>query len=125
MLAVINMDLLKWDSKASHPWIAVLEIRIDGKNHNGMPDNFKYELLTEIEEKIVEELKDPTGYLNVGRQTADSVREIYFSCIDFRKPSRVMLDVIEIYEGKAAINFDIYKDKYWQSFSRFMPNNYL
>ena len=39
--------------------------------------------------KIVEELKDFEGYLNIGRQTADSVREIYFACKEFRKPSKV------------------------------------
>lgn len=125
MLAVINMDLLRWDSKASHPWIAVMEIKYNGKDNNGMPDNSLYELLTEIEDEIMKELKDSNGYLNIGRQTADSVREIYFACIDFRKPSLVMQKVVENYESKAEISFDIYKDKYWLSFNRFIPDTKL
>ena len=32
LVAVINTDLLNWDSKASHPWIAIMEIKYDGKN---------------------------------------------------------------------------------------------
>jgi hypothetical protein len=122
LLAIINTDLLNWDSKASHPWISVMEIKYDGKNNNGMPNDIIYQLLNEIEENIMAELKDSDGYLNVGRQTADSVREIYFACIDFRKPSKVLHKTKKEYQDKIELDFDIYKDKYWQSFNRFMPN---
>ena len=113
---------MHWDSKASHPWISTMEIKYDGKNNNGMPNDTTYEFLDEIEEKIMAELKDADGYLNVGRQTADSVREIYFACIDFRKPSKVLHKIKKEYQGKIELGFDIYKDKYWQSFNRFMQN---
>lgn len=122
LVAVINTDLLNWDSKASHPWIAVMEIKYDGKNNNGMPDNSTYQLLNEIEDKIMDELKDSDGYLNIGRQTADSVREVYFACIEFRKPSKVLNEIKKEYKNKIELDFDIYKDKYWQSFNRFSPN---
>jgi hypothetical protein len=122
LLAIINMDLLNWDRKASHPWIAVMEIKYDGKNNNGMPNDSTYQLLNEIEEKIMSELKDSDGYLNVGRQTADSVREIYFASIGFRKPSKVLHKIKMEYHDKIELDFDIYKDKYWQSFNRFLPN---
>lgn len=122
LLAVINTDLLNWDSKASHPWITVMEIKYDGKNNNGMPNNSTYQLLNEIEEKIMTELKDSDGYLNVGRQTAESVRKIYFACIDFRKPSKVLHKIKVEYLNKIELDFDIYKDKYWQSFDQFMPS---
>jgi hypothetical protein len=122
LLAIINMDLLNWDSKASHPWIAVMEIKYDGKNNNGMPNDSTYQLLNEIEEKIMTELKDSDGYLNVGRQTADSVREIYFACFDFRKPSKILHKIKDEYHSEIELDFDIYKDKYWQSFNRFMTN---
>jgi Family of unknown function (DUF695) len=120
LLAVINMDLLQWDSKASHPWILNIEIKFEGEYNNGMPDNETYQILDEIENKVLEELKDVEGYLNIGRQTADSTREIYFACKDFRKPSKVLHQIHEHYSGRIDLSYDIYKDKYWQSFNRFM-----
>ncbi|WP_074407382.1 DUF695 domain-containing protein [Aquimarina megaterium] len=122
LLAIVNSDLLNWDRKASHPWIAVIEIKYEGKNNNGMPNEKEYQLLNEIEDKIMTELKDSDGYLNIGRQTADSVREIYLACIDFRLPSKVLHKIDKEYQNQLKIEFDIYKDKYWQSFSRFMTN---
>ncbi|MBW1296284.1 DUF695 domain-containing protein [Aquimarina litoralis] len=119
LLAVINTDILHWDCKASHPWITVVEIKYDGKDNNGMPNESTYQLLNEIEEKIMLELKDSDGYLNIGRQTADSLREIYFACIEFRKPSKVLHNIKKEYQNNIEIEFDIYKDKYWQSFNRF------
>jgi hypothetical protein len=59
------------------------------------------------------------GYLSIGRQTADSVREIYFACKDFRKPSKVMHNIQMKYADQIEISFDLYKDKYWMSFNRF------
>ena len=87
-----------------------------------MPNSLTYDLLNEIEDKIMLELKDSDGYLNIGRQTADSVREIYFACIEFRKPSKVLHRIKKEYSNKIELDFDIYKDKYWQSFNRFISN---
>jgi len=122
LLAIVNTDLLNWDSKASHPWISVIEIKYDGKNNNGMPNEKEYQLLNEIEDKIMTELKDSDGYLNIGRQTADSVREIYLAGVDFRLPSKVLHKIDMEYQNQFKIGYDIYKDKYWQSFNRFMTN---
>ncbi len=119
LIATINTGLLNWDSKASHPWILNVEIKYAGKNNNGMPDTETYKLLDEIESKILEELKDFEGYLNIGRQTADSVREIYFACKEFRKPSKVLYKIQNDHSNKVEISYDIYIDKYWQSFNRF------
>ncbi|MDR3716066.1 MAG: DUF695 domain-containing protein [Puia sp.] len=120
LIAVINTDLLEWDHKSSHPWILDVGIQYDGKGNNGMPDKNTHQILDEIEKDILRELKDFDGYLNIGRQTADSNREIYFACRDFRKPSKVLHAIQQKYAGRQAITFDIYKDKYWQSFARFM-----
>ncbi|AXT51720.1 DUF695 domain-containing protein [Aquimarina sp. BL5] len=122
LLAIVNSDLLNWDCKASHPWVAVVEIKYDGKGNNGMPNEKEYQLLNEIEDKVISDLKDSDGYLNIGRQTADSLREIYFTCIDFRKPSKVLHNIKKEYKNIIEIDFDIYKDKYWQSFNRFITN---
>lgn len=121
LIAVVNTELMKWDRKASHPWISVLTLKYDGSNNNGMPNDKDYKLLDAIEEEIMQELKDIDGYLNVGRQTAKGEREIYFACKDFRKPSRIFFKTQKNYSDCFEIECDIYKDKYWQSFNRFNP----
>ncbi|TPN81689.1 DUF695 domain-containing protein [Aquimarina algicola] len=122
LLAIVNSDVLDWDCKASHPWILTIEIKYDGENNNGMPDKTTYQLLNQIEDEITIELKDSDGYLNIGRQTADSIREIYFACVDFRKPSKVLYNIQKKYQDQIDLKYDIYKDKYWQSFNRFIAN---
>lgn len=121
LIAVINTELLNWDSKASHPWISVLTLKYDGSNNNGMPHEKDYKLLDVIEEEIMQELRDIDGFLNIGRQTAKEERDIYFACKDFRKPSKVFYNIQQKYSDSFDIEYDIYKDKYWQSFNRFNP----
>ncbi|MCO5948871.1 DUF695 domain-containing protein [Mucilaginibacter flavidus] len=120
LLAIINMDLLAWDRKASHPWILNIEIKYNGAGTNGMPDNDTYQLLEKIEEEITKELKDIDGYLNIGRQTADGVRDIYFACKDFRLPSKTAYTAQQKHSRQIEISYDIYKDKYWRSFDHFV-----
>lgn len=122
LIATMNMDLLEWNGKTSHPWIGEFEITYKGEYGGGMPDKTTAELLNTIEEKICEDLKDVDGYLNVGRQTAESVREIYFACKEFRKPSKVFDKVKRHFADKFEISYNIYKDKYWRSFNRFKQN---
>lgn len=122
LIAIVNSTLLNWDSKASHPWILSIGIKYDGENNNGMPDNDTYQLLDKIEDEVLLELKDFDGYLSIGRQTADSEREIYFAFKDFKKASKVMYKIQSKYAGEIDISYDIYKDKYWRSFNRFMVN---
>lgn len=119
LIAIINMNLLKWDSKASHPWIMTVEIEYDGHATGGMPDQKAMAKLEEIEDDITAQLKAQDGYLTIGRQTAEHVREIYFACKDFRKPSKVLHAFIQEHPEDLKISYDIYKDKYWQSFDRF------
>ncbi len=121
LIAVINTQLLNWDSKASHPWIAVITFQYDGSNNNGMPYEDDYQNLDEIEDGIMEQLTDKDGYLYIGRQTANNEREIYFACKDFRKPSKVFFKTQKENSDKFEIDYEIYKDKYWQSFERFKP----
>lgn len=120
LIAIVNSALLDWDSKASHPWILTVEIKFKG-NENGMPDKETYELMNIFEDSIMHELKDSEGYLNVGRQTADNSREIYFACKDFRLPSKVLTKIQLYYKDRLNVDYDIYKDKYWKSFDRFKP----
>lgn len=119
LIAVVNSDLLNWDNKASHPWILDIEIHYDGNDQNGLPNKKMYQFLDRIESEIMSELKDFDGYLNLGRQTANNVREIYFACKDFRKPSKTLHEVQLKYAKNIKIGFDIYKDKYWRALTRF------
>jgi hypothetical protein len=119
LLAIVNTTLLDWDAKASHPWIMTIEIMYDGDDNHGMPDQETYELMNELEDELLAELRDADGYLSIGRQTADNCREIYFACQEFRKPSKVAFRLIGQYAGRLDIRYDFYKDKYWKSFERF------
>ena len=119
LFAIMNSDLLNWDAKASHPWILHIKIGYKGINNNGMPDDETYELLDKLENKILDQLKDFEGYLNIGRETSDNLRDIYFACKEFRKPSKVVYDISIKYSEKLSITYDIYKDKYWRSFNCF------
>ncbi|WP_317192331.1 DUF695 domain-containing protein [Hymenobacter jeongseonensis] len=121
LLAIINTDLLEWDGKPSHPWILRVELPYDGVENNGMPNTDDYELLNQLEDDITLELKDADGYLNVGRETTNGIRTIYFACKEFRKPSTVLFSIAKKYSGKQELTYEIYKDKYWQSFDRFTP----
>jgi len=119
LLAVINMDLLNWENKASHPWILTVEVKFN-PDANGFPNEKTLTQLNELEDILSNELKNSDGYLNIGRETADGVRAFYFACKDFRKPPKVVEKIIESYRERFTISFDIYKDKYWQSFNRYL-----
>jgi len=45
--------------------------------------NLTKKLLTTIEDAIMSALIDKEGYLNVGRQTSDNERKIYFACKEY------------------------------------------
>ena len=122
LIAVMDTDLLAWDSKASHPWIMVVIVAYNGEHSNGMPDEETYGLLNQLEDNILVELHDQKGYLNIGRQTADGSREIYFACHDFRLPSKIIYQIQEEYKDILDVTYEIYKDKYWQSFERFQTS---
>ena len=120
LLAVINADLLEWDSKVSHPWVAVLTIEFKGEN--GMPTSEDFEMLQVIEDRLLATLKDSEGYLYVGRKTANNERDIYFACRDFRKPSSEFRAIRRAYLDHFTMSYEVYKDKYWQSFEGFRKN---
>lgn len=119
VVATVNADVLKWDRKASHPWIVTVKISYEGHGNEGMPGPATLELMSDIEEAIGQELKDEDGYINIGRETGNNSREIYFACKEFRKPSNVLRNIEKQYAEKADISFDIYKDKYWRTFERY------
>ena len=118
LIAMINRTLLDWDAKASHPWIVRVEIAFKA-NENGFPDEHTYQLLNAFEDELIEILPDAQGYLNIGRETVDGNRDIFFACKDFREPAKVVDQIKKKYSDNFSVSYAIYKDKYWQSFERY------
>lgn len=119
-VAMVNEPLLRWDAKPSHPW--VLAIHLDYTPvEQGMPAPETVQMLTRIEEEIERYLPGWDGYLNVARQTFDGCRTIHFACRHFHKPALVLHDMATRYGGQIGIKWEIFKDKYWQSMSSFLP----
>lgn len=123
LLAIANSSLLNWDGKASHAWVMAIEIKYSGEENNGMPDQIMYEKMDQFEDQLMLELNPKDGYLNVGRQTGDGLRIVYFACTEFRKPVLVMEKKLEIYKDSLNISYSIYKDKYWETFEWFIATN--
>lgn len=119
LIAVINTTLLDWDRKASHPWFMTVTINYKGDENNGMPDDQTYKTMDILEDEIMLELQDFDGYLNVGRETGDNLREIYFACKDFRKPSKLLHKLAVKYLNILDVSYDIFKDKYWKKMERY------
>jgi Family of unknown function (DUF695) len=118
-VALINQDLLDWDAQASHPWMMVVEISFDGTDRNGMPDRSTSSTMDLFEDTLTRQLPDSEGYLNLGRETYDGKRTIYFACKEFRRSSKAAALLINQYQDRLKLSYDIYKDKYWMSLNRF------
>lgn len=114
LIACMNMHLLEYDAKASYPWISVLTFHFNGELNDGLPDKGDFEKLGAIEDQAIEELKG-YGYLYIGRETADNVKESYFAGKDFRKISKVF-NAIQLNNPEYKVSVRIFKDKYWQYF---------
>lgn len=117
-ICTFNSELLAWDRKASHPWMMVIELHYKN-GRNGMPNDKSYQELNDFEDKIMKSLKDNEGYLNIGRETLNDTRRIYFACKEFRKPSKILYNLINEYPQFDG-TCEIYKDKYWRTLSRYI-----
>ncbi len=121
LMALINTETLSWDCKASHPWILIIEVKFDGSLTNGMPNKTDFVLLNDLEIELVGLLKSADGYLNIGRQTCEGTREIYFTCKEYSKASKIVFQFINKYADQFEFDYQIYKDKYWMCMDRFLP----
>lgn len=119
ILAMINTSLLEWNGKLSHPWMIIIRISYEGDVITGMPNQQTYQLMDKFEDELMNSFPLDIGYLPIGRETAENLREIYFACTEFRKSSDVIDHLVNKYEYLLEIKYIIYKDKYWKSFERF------
>ena len=122
VIALMNSDLLKWEEKASYQWILSVDIAFDGSENNGLPNDKSMEVLNNFEDDLLEFLTDENGQLNIGRETANGKRTIYFACKDFRKPSKIMAEIESKYKNTINLEFEIYKDKYWSTLNYFIKS---
>lgn len=114
-LATINSDLLKWEHKASYQWIVILEVPFSA-TADGLPDNDTQRWLSDLEELLKAEI-GPDRCVSIGRQTAQGQRDIYLACREFREPSKILYRLSRQYP---QVQYDIFKDKYWKYFKRFV-----
>jgi hypothetical protein len=122
VIITLNNELLRWDNKASHPWILRVEIPYDEEDNKGMPHQETYDFLNQLEDEIMASLPNKEGYLNIGRQTGDNLRTFFLACKEFRKPSLTCFKLQQKYLSKVTMDYTIYKDKYWLSFDRFVKH---
>lgn len=118
LIASMNTSLLHWDNKPSHPYIARVLIPYESDS-NGMPTQETFDLTNAFEDSLIQELPAEKGYLHIGRQTGDSMKEIYFVAKEFRELSKTIQQNIEAFSPDLNIFYEIYKDKYWQTFERY------
>ena len=117
LISTINTDLLNWEHIAGYPWQTILSIEYKEGN-NGMPDQKDYKSLESIEDAVNLLLSEDLFCLNIGRRTGGSKREIYYASKDFRLPAKVMDELVNS-NYPFTISFEIFKDKYWQTFNEF------
>ncbi len=117
IVGIVNSDIIKWDKKASHPWIVVITIKFDKNENNGMPNQEALQTYYQFEDKLRELLPDKDGYIQVAQTTGLGKREIYYATKDFVKP----IQIVEGMRTKVDFEYDIevFKDKYWKSMDHF------
>ena len=122
VIALMNSELLKWEEKASYQWILTIDLTFDGSEYNGLPNKATMQTFNDFEEDLLEYLNDENGQLNIGRETSDGIRTMYFACKDFREPSKTMAEIKTKYASKIDMNYEIFKDKYWTSLNYFIES---
>ena len=108
-----------WEFKASHPWILVVMIRYQAENENGFPSHATYKVISELEDEIETQLPAEQGYIFLGSETIDGLRETFIACREFRNATEEVSKLQKEYEQKLIFDYEFYKDKYWQSFERY------
>lgn len=116
----INKTLLDWEQKVSYPWIVKVDLDYEG-NDNLLPGGEQVELLNEIEDMLIDNNIEDNSLLYVVRLTGNNQRSIFCVTKDFRKASKQVNKVLNLYKDKIKTDYTIYKDKYWFSLEKFKP----
>lgn len=122
MLLVVNAGAMQWEYPASYPWILEYIIKYPGDDHKGLPDEPMVDLMETIEEELRTVLGD--DFMDIGRVTSENRRSIYFALREFRSPVKAADGIHQKYEKNVEMEWDVYKDKYWQSLEVFRLENW-
>ena len=125
LVAYMNTQLLEWENKPSRPYIIRISLEYQSTQAEGIPDEDTLVELNNVEERLSEILQDESKYLYVGQQTGDYVREIFFVSKEFRACSKMIYETLSAYSEVLDYSYDIYKDKYWQTFERYRKHHNL
>lgn len=117
IVGVVNSDLIRWDKKASHPWVMIITIQFDENENNGMPNGEALQSYYQFEDKLRELLPDSEGFVNIGQTTGLGKREIYYANTEFAKPIKVLTEMKT--QVDFEYEFEVFKDKYWRSMNHF------
>ncbi|SFW84443.1 DUF695 domain-containing protein [Chitinophaga sancti] len=123
MLMVVNAGAMQWEYPASYPWILEYIIKYPDDDNAGLPGEKTMELMETIEEEL-RVLLAGDDFMDIGRVTSENRRSIYFTCREFRAPVKAADTIHRKYEPQIEIEWDVYKDKYWQSLDIFRLENW-
>lgn len=119
IISTINTGAMKWDHKASHPWMFFITLHFEEVNEVGFPTEKEYNLLSDLDNQAYQLLPILEGNIYLGRELGDSQCDIYYACKDYRMASKIADWIVAEYKDKLNITIDIFKDKYWQALERF------
>lgn len=119
ILSTFNTSILNWEYKASHPWILVIMIHYTPEGEAGFPDAETYKVITAFEDDLELTLPSLSGYIFLGSETVDGLRETFIACREFRLATEAIHNLQVKYKDTLDMNYEFYKDKYWQSFERY------
>ena len=93
LIAIINTDLLEWDAKASHPWVAVVTVAYDGATHNGMPEVPRQQLRSQrqglLQPGVPPRVREPTYPSGAASpRTAGTPRPQFAQSVPYWHPCR-------------------------------------
>ena len=116
-LAIINSDLKNLPDKTDYKYSVFIEIIPDSYNENGFPEDKEYEVLLEIEKKMINYLEEETRTVHVGHITLYKRREIIF----YTKDAAIVEDYLESYLNSLdkESSFDVEEDKDWEYVAEF------
>lgn len=119
MIAHINLDALDWDHKVNYPWMVSIRLIYKDQTSDGMPNSETALILNNIKIDIKKALEEEEYFIYIGEQLGNSQNQLYIVSTEFRKPSKVLYDLQQGIQNSISMEFNIYKDKYWQSFNHF------
>lgn len=112
--SILNHSAAKYSSKPAYPWILCIQMPYQGAANKGMPQQETLRNMQHIEDAIIAELQPTTDYIHLGSETGANLRVVYFAAKDFRKASHILYKTLHAQRSRAELNYQIYRDPYWQ-----------